>query len=103
MTTQSAEEVEISIEKLLQDLKVVIHDGEALLRAGAKDLSARGVAARERLTAALEVAKDTQRRLQNHVLESARAADRLIRDNPYQSMGLAFGFGLILGTLARRR
>ena len=103
MATQSAEQVEISIEKLLQDLKAVINDGEALLRAGAKDLGSRGAAAQQRLKAALELAKNTQRRLQSRALERARAADQMVRDNPYRFLGIAFGAGILFGTLARRR
>jgi ElaB/YqjD/DUF883 family membrane-anchored ribosome-binding protein len=103
MATQAAEEVEISVEKLLHDIKTVINDGEALLRAGAKNLSAQGTAAQERLRAALELAKDTQRRLQSRALQTARAADQLVHDNPYRFLGLAFGVGILFGTLARRR
>lgn len=103
METPSAEEMEVSIEKLLRDLRVVIHDGEELLRAGARDIGERGGAARERLAAALEVAKDTQRRLQRSVMAAADRADGLIRNNPYESLGLAFGVGILLGLLAKRR
>ena len=63
----------------------------------------RGAAARERLTAALEVAKDTQRRLQSAATEGAKKADRLVRDNPYHSVGIAFGLGILMGLLANRR
>ncbi len=103
MQTKSTEEIEISIDQLLRDLKAVIQDGEELLRAGARDLSERGGVARERLGAALEVAKDTQRRLQNGALAGAKRADRLIRANPYESFGIAFGLGILIGLVARRR
>ena len=36
-------------------------------------------------------------------LERAKAADRVIREHPYQTIGLAFGLGLLIGVLARRR
>jgi ElaB/YqjD/DUF883 family membrane-anchored ribosome-binding protein len=103
MQTTSPEEIEVSIDKLLRDLKAVIRDGEELLRAGARDLSERGGAARERLAAALEVANDTQRRLQSGALAGAKTADRLVRDNPYESFGIAFGLGILMGFLAKRR
>ena len=103
METRSAEEIEASTEKLLQDLKAVIRDGEDLLKAGARQLGERGVAARERLAAALEVAKDTQRRLQERAISSAKATDQLVREHPYESVGLAFGVGLLLGIVATRR
>jgi ElaB/YqjD/DUF883 family membrane-anchored ribosome-binding protein len=103
METRSAEEIEISTEKLLRDLKVVVRDGEALLKAGARDLTERGMAARERLAAALELAQETRRKLEQRAIAGARATDRAIRENPYQSVGAAFGIGLVIGFLLNRR
>ena len=103
METRSAEEIEQSTEKLLQDLKAVVRDGEALLRAGAADLSERGMAARERLAAALEVAKDTRRKLEEKAVEGVKATDRYIREYPYQSLGVAFGIGMLLGVMVNRK
>jgi ElaB/YqjD/DUF883 family membrane-anchored ribosome-binding protein len=103
MQTRSAEEIEDSTEKLLRDLKAVVHDGEELLRAGAKDLGERGMAARERLAAALEVAKETRRKLQERAVNGARATDRIVREHPYQSIGIAFGIGMLIGILVNRR
>jgi ElaB/YqjD/DUF883 family membrane-anchored ribosome-binding protein len=103
METRSASDIEESTEKLLQDLKEVVRDGEELLRAGAEELGDRGSAAREKLSAALEVARETQRRLQAQAVAGAKAADTYIRGNPYQSIGIAFGLGLLLGLYAARR
>jgi ElaB/YqjD/DUF883 family membrane-anchored ribosome-binding protein len=103
MESRSAEEIEDSTEKLIRDLKAVVHDGEELLRAGARDLSERGVAARERLAAALEVAKETRRRLQERAVNGARATDRIVHEHPYQSIGVAFGVGMLVGILVNRR
>ena|SRR5260221_5400004 len=102
METTSGEDVAATTEKLLRDLKTVVRDGEELLRAGARDLSERGVAARERLASAIEIAKDTQQKLQAQVVTSAKATDRLIRDHPYESLGVAFGIGMLLGLLSNR-
>ena len=103
MDKRTASEIEASTERLLQDLQNVVHDGEELLRAGVQDLSEKGVAAREKLAAALEVAKETRRRLEERAVASARATDKLVREYPYQSLGAAFGIGLIIGVLANRR
>ncbi len=103
METRSSEDIEASTEKLLRDLKAVVRDGEELLKAGARDLSERGSAARESLATALEVAKDTQRRLQQRAVSSAKATDRLIREHPYESVGIAFGIGMLAGILCNRR
>ena len=103
METRSETDIERSTEKLLQDLREVVQDGEELLKAGAEDLSERGTAAREKLAAALEVARQTQQRLQERAIAGAKAADKLIRENPYQSIGIAFGVGLLIGVLSGRR
>ena len=103
METRSAEEIEQSTERLLQDLRTVVRDGEELLKAGAQDLSERGMAARERLAAALEVAKETRKKLEDRARASMQATDRIIREHPYESVGAAFGIGLLIGVLVNRR
>ena len=103
METRSAEEIEESTEKLLSDLKAVVRDGEELLKAGAQELGERGIEARERLANALELAKDTARKLQDQARVGAQATDQLIRENPYQSIGIAFGVGMLFGILVNRR
>jgi ElaB/YqjD/DUF883 family membrane-anchored ribosome-binding protein len=103
MDNRAASEIEASMERLLRDLQNVVRDGEELLRAGVDDLSEKGVAARERLAAALEVAKETRRRLEERAVAGAKATDRLVREHPYQSVGAAFGIGLIIGVLVNRR
>ena len=103
MEHRTAEEIEASTDKLLRDLKAVVHDGEELLRAGAENLTEHGLAARERLAAALDAAKETKERLEQRAVESAKAADRLVREYPYQSVGIAFGVGLLIGVLINRR
>ena len=42
-------------------------------------------------------------RAQEKAAERAKAADKLIRERPYQTIGLAFGLGLLIGVLARRK
>src|SRR3954454_10848775 len=103
MQNRSTGEIEESTERLLQDLKAVLHDGEELLKAGAAELSERGMAARERLGAALEVAKETQRKLQDRAVAGAKATDKMIREHPYESVGIAFGIGMLLGVLVNRK
>lgn len=103
METRSPEDLEESTERLLQDLKAVVQDGEELLQASANDLSERGLAARERLAAALEVAKETRQKLEERARAGVQATDRLIREYPYQSIGVAFGVGMLLGILVNRK
>ena len=42
-------------------------------------------------------------RAEEKAVERAKAADKVIRDHPYQTVGIAFGLGLLIGILARRK
>lgn len=65
----------VTLEQLMEDLKIVLHDGEAILKSGAGQL-------REK------------------VIAGAHATDERIRRNPYAGIGVVFGVGLLLGILA---
>jgi ElaB/YqjD/DUF883 family membrane-anchored ribosome-binding protein len=94
-------------ERVMQDLKMLARDSEALLVATADDLSEKAKGARARLAGALERAKTTCAELQEQAIASATAAGRradiVIRDHPYQSIGIAFGVGLLVGVLVARK
>jgi ElaB/YqjD/DUF883 family membrane-anchored ribosome-binding protein len=47
--------------------------------------------------------KNVIHRAEEKAVERAKAADRVIRDHPYQTIGMAFGIGLLIGFLAARR
>ena len=94
---------EVSTEKLVGDLKVIAHDTEELLKASAGQMGEKAHEARVRLTAALESAKAACRRLEERAIESAKATDKVIREHPYQSIGAAFGIGLLIGVLVTRK
>jgi ElaB/YqjD/DUF883 family membrane-anchored ribosome-binding protein len=51
----------------------------------------------------LEELKGMVQRAEQKAVERAKAADRIVRDHPYQTIGLAFGLGLLIGILARRK
>ena len=103
MTDAEQAESEITMGKLVQDFKVVMHDAETLLKASAGELGERAREARVRLAASLESAKSSFHRIEDRALAGAKATDRVIRDHPYQSIGVAFGVGLLLGVLVARR
>ncbi|EEF61706.1 DUF883 family protein [Pedosphaera parvula] len=65
----------VNLQQLINDLKVVVNDGEALLKSGAAQLRQKAAA-------------------------GAKATDENIRRNPYPSMGIVFGVGVLLGILA---
>jgi len=78
-----------------------------LLKATAGDLSEKTKVARAHLTGVLERAKKTGVELQELTIASAKTgakrADAMIRDHPYESIGIAFGIGMLVGVLVRRK
>ena len=57
---------------------------------------------RAKLENVIDKAKEACERLQNQTAAAAKAADKTIRDNPYQAIGIAFGVGVLIGVLAAR-
>lgn len=94
---------EVSTDKLVSDLKVIGRDTEELLKASAGQVGERAQEVRARLNAALESAKAGCRRLEEKAIESAKATDKVIREHPYQSIGVGFGIGLLIGVLVARK
>jgi ElaB/YqjD/DUF883 family membrane-anchored ribosome-binding protein len=97
----------VARERVLEDLKTLARDSEALLKVTAGDLNEKAKEARTRLAAALERAKSTCEDLQDQALATAKAtaqkADLVIRAHPYESIGVAFGIGLLIGVLVSRK
>lgn len=85
------------------DLSRLAEDARALLVATAHVAEDKVVDARKRLLAALESAKETCGEMQQQAIEKAKAADKIVRDHPYQAIGIAIGVGALLGYLAARR
>jgi len=97
MTTHEANQ------RLAADLRLVVRDAEELLKATAGEAGEKVKELRSRLAKALESAKATCERLQEKTVEAAKATDHVIREHPYESIGVAFGVGLLIGVLVARR
>jgi len=65
----------VALEQLLADIKLVLRDGQELLRLGVSNV-------RERART------------------GAETTDRFVKERPYQTLGLAFGMGVLIGLLA---
>ena len=59
--------------------------------------------ARGRLAAAVEAARATCLKLEQTTAAAAKATDRCIREHPYETIGVAFGLGLLIGVLLSRK
>lgn len=88
-----------SKEKLKDDLRTLVRDTEDLVKATAGDVSEKAKEVRSRVTVALTEAKAT---LQEKTTAAAKVTDQTIRAHPYESIGVAFGLGLLIGVLVAR-
>jgi ElaB/YqjD/DUF883 family membrane-anchored ribosome-binding protein len=86
-------------EKLVQDLMTLVNDAETLVKAAGGQLADKS---KTELATALDRVKTSCRRMQDHAIAGARSADQVIREHPYQSIGVAFGIGLLIGVLVNR-
>ncbi len=107
MNTQSTNiSGDVSKEKLMQDLQLVVSDAEELLRATADQAGDKVAAARERIQDSLNAARARLDVAQEAMLEktrqAARATDDYVHANPWRAVGIAAGFGLLVGMLISR-
>jgi ElaB/YqjD/DUF883 family membrane-anchored ribosome-binding protein len=84
-------------------MDTLAEDARALMAATADVAGEKVAEARTRLAAALESAKEFAGRVRDKAVDGAKAADEVVRDNPYQAIGIAFGVGALVGCLAMRR
>ena len=94
---------EINTDRLVSDLKTVTKDAEELLKTVSGEEGNGSRELRARLSSAIQSAKETYRRLQEKAAAGAKATDKAIREHPYESLGVAFGVGLLVGVLVARK
>jgi len=96
----------VTSDKLAADVKVVIGDAEELLRQSAAATGEQAAQLRERGMVMLRQAREKAQELQDSVLErgraAARATDDYVHENPWRSIGVAFGAGILIGVLVNR-
>jgi ElaB/YqjD/DUF883 family membrane-anchored ribosome-binding protein len=85
------------------DMGTLAEDARALMAATADVAGDKVAEARRRLAAALESGKQVFGRVRERAVEGAKAADELVRENPYQTLVIAFGVGAVIGYLLGRR
>jgi ElaB/YqjD/DUF883 family membrane-anchored ribosome-binding protein len=98
---------DVSKDKLIADVKVVIADTEELLRATAGQAGEKVAEIRARTQDSLATAKiklaEAEAIMVDKAKQVGRAADDYVHDNPWRSVGVAAGFGFIVGLLIGRR
>jgi len=85
------------------DMGTLAEDARALMAATADVAGDKIAEARRRLAAALDGGRQVFGRVREKAAEGAKAADQLVRENPYQTLAIAFGVGAVIGYLLGRR
>ncbi len=101
---------DVSKEKLMQDLRVVVADAEELLRATAgqagEKLSEKMSTTRERIQENLSAAKarliSAEAVVVARTKQAAKATDEYVHENPWKSVGVGAAVGVIVGMLIAR-
>jgi len=86
--------------RLAEDLRTLVDDAEALLRAST---NAGGAEVQERAQASLQDLRIRLAALEQRVRERARDVDSFVRDNPWQAVAVVGGVALLLGLILGRR
>ncbi|MCD6049190.1 MAG: protein ElaB [Verrucomicrobia bacterium] len=85
------------------DVEQLAEDARALMTATADVAGDKVDAARQRLASALERTKEMCGQVRDKAVESARAADAVVREHPYQAIAIGVGVGALIGYLVARR
>lgn len=91
------------MQAVYDDASTLVEDARALIAATANVAGEDVAEARKRLTAALEKSKELCGRVREKAVDGVNVTDQVVRENPYQAIGIAFGLGALIGCLLPRR
>ncbi len=90
--------------ELLNDLQSLVSEAEKMMSESLSEHTADAVSAmRTRYDAAQERVSEMYDGARKRVVAGAKCTDEAIRENPYQSLAIAGGVGLLVGLLLARR
>ena len=88
---------------LLDDLRALVAEAEEMMNDASEQSDAAINALRLRFDAARARFSEIYETARKQVVAGARSVDETIRANPYQSLALAVGTGLVIGLVLSRR
>lgn len=99
--------VEMNRDKLMKDVKAVLADAQEFLKVSATQSGEKLSAARTKAEESLQMARarldDLEKQLREQGRVAAKATDDYVRENPWTSIGIAAGFGVLLGLVLGRQ
>jgi ElaB/YqjD/DUF883 family membrane-anchored ribosome-binding protein len=96
-----------SMEKLMDELRLMVTDAEELLQATAQQTGEEASDARARIQKSLQTVKTRLVAAENAVIartrQAAKATDQYVHENPWKAIGISACVGAIVGMLIARR
>lgn len=94
-------------QKLMDDLRAVVSDAEALVAATVGEAGSQAETARQRAAESLAQARarlhTLEQQARERVTAAAHEADHYVHENPWQAIAIAAGIGALVGILLARR
>ena len=94
-------------DKLMADLRLVVTDAEELLRATANQVGEGATVARARIEDSLQIVKehmlDAEALVTERAGQVAKDTEQYVQDNPWKTIGISAGVGVLIGVLLARR
>jgi ElaB/YqjD/DUF883 family membrane-anchored ribosome-binding protein len=103
METKSQTWGSIGVTAKKENVSNALKSGENAASQTTEEIGNQVEEARSKLNSALESLKGTYAKAQEKTVAAARATDTAVRENLYQSIGIAFGIGLLIGVLVNYR
>jgi ElaB/YqjD/DUF883 family membrane-anchored ribosome-binding protein len=104
--TDTTEQLSLGKQKIVEDLNVLLTDSEEMLRLAASVPGEGLDALRDRLRTHVDSVQnalsDAQDSAQRRYRSATVQTERYVRQNPWQSLGIAAGVGFLIGLLASR-
>jgi ElaB/YqjD/DUF883 family membrane-anchored ribosome-binding protein len=101
MSTSLPDSINETADTTVDELKALIREAEEALSSSGDDEQIDEL--RERLRGAVAKGESLITNLTDTLRHQAKRADGAIRENPYQTIGIAAGIGLVAGYLLARR
>lgn len=89
--------------KLAEDIKTLVRDAEALLRASAENAEDLTEDARQRAAESLRALRGQLSDIERDLKGRAEVLDGYVRDNPWAAVAVVGGVALLVGLLMGRR
>lgn len=104
--TETTEQLALGKQKIVEDLRVLLTDSEEMLRLAATVPGEGLDALRDRMRTHVDSLQtalgDAQTSAQRRYRSATVQTERYVRQNPWQSLGIAAGVGFLFGLLASR-